>query len=241
MADAEQVCARLPQRAGVVYSGLVLNPRGLTRACVAGLRHVDIGVSASETHSRKNANVAVDEALANVTAMVAQTRAACMTVRGGIQCAFGCAYEGVIDPDRVLAIARRLLALGVDELALADSTGMANPHQVAQLMSALRPLAGATPIILHLHDTRGLGLANVLTALECGIYRFDTAFGGLGGCPFIKGATGNIATEDTLYLLESMGIATDVERRAVAACSHEMAVLLGRDLPGKLYKLSTER
>lgn len=237
MADADELCARLPAAEGVVYSGLVLNLRGLERARAAGLRHVDIGLSASETHSRKNANMGVGEALGQVAAMVAAARAAGITVRGGVQCAFGCAYEGAVPAERVLGIAGRLLELGVGELALADSTGMANPRQLAAMLEALRPLAGAVPIVLHLHDTRGMGLANLLVALQHGVRQFDTAFGGLGGCPFIKGATGNIATEDTVHMLGQMGVATGVDLAGVAACSRIVAGLLGRDLPGKLYRI----
>jgi hydroxymethylglutaryl-CoA lyase len=237
MADAEEVCRRITRRAGVLYSGLVLNMRGLERAYAAGLDQVDLSLSASETHSRHNAGRTVDEALAELGAMVEQARAWGLRVRAGIQCAFGCAYEGAVAPQRVVGLARRILAMGVDELALADSTGTANPQQVRRIVQELLPLARATPLVLHLHDTRGMGLANLLAALKSGVYRFDTAFGGLGGCPFIPGASGNIATEDTVFMLHEMGVPTGIDIARIAECSQHMEQVLGRQLPGKMARM----
>lgn len=241
MADAEAVCAGLVRQPGVIYSALVLNSKGVERARTAGITHIDAGVSASETHSRKNANRSVDEALADFKNMMLLAREYGMSVRGAIQCAFGCAYEGVVDEARVLEIVRYYLALGVDELALADSAGMANPAQMRHMLARVLPLVGTRSVVLHLHDTRGMGLANVLAALENGVTQFDTAFGGLGGCPFITGATGNIATEDTLHMLHAMGIETGIDMAAVARVSRQMEALLGRPLPSKLYKLVAEQ
>jgi hydroxymethylglutaryl-CoA lyase len=237
MADAEDVCVRIVRKPDVTYSALALNLKGVERAHKAGITHIDIGVSASETHSRKNANRSVNEALTDFKRMVERARAYGMTVRGGIQCAFGCVYEGVIDPQRVLEIAKHHLALGVDELSIADSTGMANPAQMRRMMQQLVPLAAGKPVVLHLHDTRGMGLANLLAALECGVTQFDTAFGGLGGCPFIEGATGNIATEDTVHMLHEMGVHTGIDIERVAQVSRQMETLLGKPLLGKVYKL----
>lgn len=237
MADAEALCAALPERPDVLYSGLALNVRGVERALAAGLTAVDVGVSVSEAHNRRNANASVDEGMARLAEMVALARAGGVRVRGGLQSAFGCAYEGAVPQARVVALAERVLAMGVDELTLADSTGMANPLQIERMLDSVRPLAGGVPIVLHLHDTRGLGLANVTAALRRGVTRFDTAFGGLGGCPFIEGATGNIATEDTLYLLDSLGVATGVSLPGVAAVSRDFEHLLGRALPAKLHRL----
>jgi hydroxymethylglutaryl-CoA lyase len=154
-----------------------------------------------------------------------------------VQCAFGCAYEGAIEPRKVIGLARRILALGVDEISLADSTGMANPQQVRRMVQELRPMANPVPIVLHLHDTRGMGLANILSALRSGVSHFDTAFGGLGGCPFIPGATGNIATEDTVNMLDGMGVATGVDWRKVAEVSRKMESIWQKRLDGKLYRL----
>jgi hydroxymethylglutaryl-CoA lyase len=242
MADAEEVCARLPERPGVVYSGLALNLKGIERAHEAGLRHIDISVSASDAHSRRNANRSLKEALAEFKEMVALARGYGMVVRGGIQCAFGYREARDVALDSVVDIARRHLELGVDELALADSSGFANPRGMAAMLAAvqplaIRPLAGKTPLVLHLHDTRGMGLANVEAALRGGVRRFDTAFGGLGGCPFIDGATGNIATEDTAYMLESMGIETGIDLDTLSRLSRKVEGMLGEALPGKMYKL----
>jgi hydroxymethylglutaryl-CoA lyase len=241
MADAEAVCARLPRRSSVEYRGLVLNKKGLERARAAGLSSVDISVSASDTHSRRNVNRSLSQALDDFATMVALAQQSGMRVRGGIQCAFGCAYEGPVDSERVIEIVKHHLALGVDELALADSTGMANPRQVYELMQMIMPMLGSKPLILHLHDTRGLGLANLLAALACNVAYYDTAFGGLGGCPFIEGSAGNIGTEDALYLLEQMGIETDVDRHKVAQCSRKLEEFLGKPLPGKMYRAELDR
>lgn len=240
MADAEALCALLPRRADVEYSGLVLNMKGLERLMKAGLGAVDMGVSASNTHSLKNTGRGTAEMTAEIEAMIGEARRGGLTVRAGIQCAFGCVYEGAVPQEQVTTIARRFLDCGVDELALADSTGMANPEQVKRMLEAILPLAGETPLVLHLHDTRGLGLANVYAALYCGVNRFDTAFGGLGGCPFIVGAAGNIATEDTAHLLHELGIETGIAIDAVAQVSRDLAARLGKALPGKLYALAEQ-
>lgn len=237
MADAELLCAQLDRSLDVIYSALVLNMTGLQRAHAVGMTHVDVSLSASDTHSRKNANMSQAEAREEVSAMIAYARQVGMVVRGEIQCAFGCVYEGSIPQERVLDLSRFMLSLGIDELSLADSTGMANPLQIRAMLAVLLPLTGALAVSLHLHDTRGLGLANVMAALEAGVTRFDTALGGLGGCPFIEGASGNIATEDTVYLLHEMGIPTRIDLPKVAEVSRQMEMLLGKSLPGKLYHL----
>ncbi len=238
MADAEAVCAKLTRRDGVVYSGLALNLKGVERARMAGIEHIDISVSASDAHSQRNANRTVAEALEEFNQMYDLARAAGMVVRGGIQCAFGYLHEKDVHPDTVLELAQHHVKLGVDELALADSAGLANPRQISELLSDLLPLAGDIPIILHLHDTRGMGLANVLAALRAGVRRFDTAFGGLGGCPFITDATGNIATEDTVHMLHEMGIQTGVDLARLSRITQNIEALLGKGpLPGKLYRL----
>lgn len=238
MADAEEVCARIPNRSDVVYSGLALNLKGVERAQAAGLAQVDISVSANDAHSRRNANRSVEEALAEFKSMYDQARYYGMTVRGGIQCAFGYQNADDVRPETVIAIARHHLDLGVDQLALADSSGFANPRTMTALLEQIMALAGNTPVVLHLHDTRGMGLVNVLAALRCGARVFDTAFGGLGGCPFIDGATGNIATEDTVYMLEEMGIQTGVDLRQMSSISRQFERKLGQTLPGKMYRLS---
>lgn len=236
MGDAEELCAKLPQVEGVEYSGLVLNPKGLERAKNAGLETVDISYSANDKHSKKNANRSLEEAKLEFEIMVKQAKDYGMQVRGGIQCVFGCGQEGPVEFDTVVEIAKSHLALGIDELALADSAGVANPAQITRYVEEIQPLVGDVPIVLHLHDTRGLGLANVLAALNSGVRHFDTAFGALGGCPFIQGASGNIGTEDTLFMLEELGYETGINRSKVAESSLKLEKLLGRELPGKMYR-----
>lgn len=238
MADAEEVCAQLPQRPEVIYSGLALNLKGVERAHKAGLTHIDISLSASDQHSRRNANRTLPQALHEFDDMFRLARHHGMTIRGGIQCAFGFRTPDDVPPATVLQLAGHLLQLGVDELSLADSAGLANPRQLHTLLRQLPALPPGTPLILHLHDTRGLGLANVLAALQCGVRCFDTALGGLGGCPFIPGATGNIATEDTVHMLHHMGIQTGVDLQALARIARDLQTRLQKEqLPGKLYRL----
>ena len=237
MADAEVVCAGLDRRSGVIYSGLVLNLKGLERAIAAGLTHVDMSISASDAHSRKNANMGRDDALAHFTQMVQKAHAHNLYVRAGIQCAFGF-FEPDVTQELVLDIARTYMTLGIDELSLSDSTGMANPRQVKDMLHQLKPIVGDVPVTLHLHDTRGMGLANVVAALDAGCRRFDTAFGGMGGCNFIPEALGNIPTEDTVHMLHEMGYQTSVDIRKVADASRMLQGLITQALPGKLYKLS---
>lgn len=237
MADAEVLVSRLPLREGVVYSALVLNIKGVERAAASGLRHLSVSLSASDTHSRRNANKGIEESKKEFRGMAGSAHAHGIAVRGGIQCAFGCRYEGSVEESVVLDLVRHHLDCGVGELALADSTGMGHPGQVARIMAQVLELAGDTPVSLHLHNTENKGYANLWAALQTGVRSFDTAFGGLGGCPFIKGATGNIATEDTVHLLEQSGYTTGIDKRRVAEVSREMESLLGTPLPGLLYGL----
>ncbi|MGQ0602611.1 MAG: hydroxymethylglutaryl-CoA lyase [Anaerolineales bacterium] len=238
MADAEDVCARIHRQPGVTYSGLALNVKGVERAAAAGIHQVEISVSASETHSQKDTGMSVEDGLLQMEAMVKVARAKGLSVRAGVRCAFGCANEGAIDPRRVVGMVRRIVALGVDELSLADSAGRANPQAIRRMVQELRPMVKPVPLVLHLHDTRGMGLANVLAALRSGVSHFDTAFGGMGGCPFIPGATGNIATEDTVNMLDSMGVQTGVDLAKVAEVSRKMESIVGHKLDGKLYRLN---
>jgi hydroxymethylglutaryl-CoA lyase len=237
MADAEAVCAGLRRRAGVVYSGLVLNLKGVERAVAAGLDHVAVSISASDTHSRKNTGKSLEEAQTGYAEMVRTAKTAGLTVRGGLQCVFGCRFEGAVDPDAVLDLVKRHLDLEIDELALADSTGMADPASMTDLMGRVLELAGDRQVILHLHDTEGRGLANALAAIQAGVRVFDTAFGGMGGCPFIKGATGNIATEDLVAMVERMGLSTGIDIRAVAAISRSLETFFDTRFPGSMHRV----
>lgn len=237
MADAEEVCKQVIKKEGVIYSGLVLNLKGVERAIAASLDHISCSISASDTHSQKNARKTLAEAKSAFMEMVKACQVNNIRARGGIQCAFGCRYEGVISKEHVLDMVKFHLDTGIEELALADSTGMANPMQIEELMNAVKEIAGDIPLILHLHNTESKGYANVYAALRSGVRIFDTAFGGLGGCPFIKSATGNIATEDTIHMLHQMGYETGIDINKVASLSQEMQGLLGHELPSKIYSL----
>jgi hydroxymethylglutaryl-CoA lyase len=237
MADAEEVIKNINKKEGVIYSGLVLNAKGVERLVNTGLTHVAASISASNTHSLKNTNKTLDEAMIEFEEMVKVAQSAKLTIRGGLQCAFGCRYEGKIDEQKVIDLAKRHLDFGIDEIALADSTGMGNPAAIKRVMREVIDYANGKPIILHLHDTEGKGMANMLAGMEVGVTIFDTAFGGLGGCPFIKGATGNIATEDTTVILEQMGIKTGIDFNKISQLSKEMEVFLERKLSGKVKEI----
>ena len=237
MADAAALSKLLPASDQVTFSALVLNLKGLERAAEAGIQKVDMGVPASETLARKNANTTIEDGMQEMEAMVKKARDHGMKVRAGVQVAFGCAYEGKIEQSKVVSMSRRFLAMGIDELSLADSAGLGNPQLIRRIVQEVLPLAGSVPVVLHLHDTRGQGLANLLSALKSGITMFDTSFGGLGGCPFIQTAKGNIATEDTANMLHEMGIQTGVDVKKVAELSRKMESYLGKELPAKMAHL----
>ena len=237
MADAEEVVNRLSESQGIIFSGLVLNTRGVQRALQAGLDHVEISISVSDTHSRKNAGVSFDQAFNGVMEMIELARAEGIRVRAGVQCAFGCVYEGRVSQERIDHLVQYYTSQKVDAIALSDTTGMANPMSVKRLLQTLMPACGDIPIILHLHDTRGLGLANLMAALECGVNQFDTAVAGMGGCPFVRGAAGNIATEDTVHLMESMGIFTGIDIAGVSKCSYRLEKYLNKQFPGRMHRL----
>lgn len=237
MADAEELCSALSPQTGVEFSALVLNNKGVERAVSAGIQYVAASISASDTHSRKNANKSLEDAKKEFREMTALARQHHLVVRGGLQCVFGCRYEGAIDEDLIYDMTKHHLDCGVQEMAFADSTGMGNPLQMKRMLPRLLELCGNVPITLHLHNTENKGYANVVAALETGIKQFDTAYGGLGGCPFIQGATGNIATEDTVHMLHQMGYKTGIDLQQVAAISRDMQDWLGTPLPGLMYSL----
>ncbi|MFP4583958.1 MAG: hydroxymethylglutaryl-CoA lyase [Desulfococcaceae bacterium] len=238
MADAEDLVGRLPRDPDVRYTGLALNVRGVERAAASGLSAVEVSISASDAHGRRNAGMDRESALGTGREMARRARELGLEVVASVQCAFGCVYQGAVPLDHVNAAAEVFLAEGVERLTLADTTGMATPPEVEARIEAVREIAGGTPLGLHLHDTRGLGLVNAMAGLKAGVAALDTAFGGLGGCPFVPGAAGNIPTEETVYLLESLGLETGVDRERVADCSRRMADFFGRPLAGRLYRLA---
>ena len=197
MADTDEFVRLINQDThDVLISGLVLNDKGLDRAIHCGLEHVNMSVSVSDTHSRKNARRSSKDALKSILKLIAIAVDEGIKVRASAQCAFGCAYEGVISENVLINTLREMAEAGASDLNLADTTGMANPVQVKRVVAKVTKTIPDVPISLHLHDTRGLGIANIMAAYELGVRSFDTSCGGLGGCPFVKGAAGNVATED---------------------------------------------
>ncbi len=239
VADTDELFAALKPVEGVTYTALILNRAGLDRALAVGVRHLSISVSASETHSRKNANKSVSEALADITPTIERALSEGVAVRAGIQSALGCGYEGAIPLSRVVDIAALFGRIGAHEINIADSAGLGNPKQVYETLEAVRAvIRPETGISLHLHDTRGLGLANLFAGLQAGVRIFDAAVGGLGGCPFIPGASGNIATEDAVYMLDEMGVKTGVDSRKLRAVTIELETKLDRRLPSRFAHLT---
>jgi hydroxymethylglutaryl-CoA lyase len=235
MADTDELFARIKAKPGITYSALVLNRAGLYRALAVGVKHLSISVSASETHSRKNTNRSVADARAAIRPTIEKALTEGIAVRAGIQSALGCGFEGRIDLATVLGIAREFAALGVQEINIADTAGLADPRLVFETCARLRDeISPEIRLSLHLHDTRGLGIANMLAGLQAGVRTFDAALGGLGGCPFVPGATGNIATEDAVFACALMGIETGINWQALRAPVAEAEALLGRRLPGRM-------
>lgn len=235
MVCTDELFERIEPKVGVVYSALVLNHNGLERALAVGVKHLSISISASETHSMKNTNRTVDEARVAVAPTLERALSEGIAVRAGIQSALGCGFEGRIDPGRVIDIARDYARLGIKEVNIADTAGLANPRQIYTLCTRLRDeLPDDVALSLHLHDTRGLGIANMIAGLQAGVRIFDAAMGGLGGCPFIPKATGNIATEDAAFACQQIGIETGTDWKALRAPVARAEEMLGRVLPGRM-------
>jgi hydroxymethylglutaryl-CoA lyase len=235
MAGADEVMARITRRPGVVYSALVPNPKGAELATAAGADEIELVVSASETHNQKNVKRSVADSLVAARDVVEIGHGAGVPVEAIVSTAFGCPYEGDIAPERVGQIAGLLVDAGADRLSFGDTTGMATPRRVGELLDALaRAGIGAERIGLHFHDTRGTALANVVAALDRGVNRFDASIGGLGGCPYAPGASGNAVTEDLVHMLADMEIETGVDLDALLACAQLAQEIVGRELPSAL-------
>ena len=236
MADAEAVFAGIRRRPGVRYSALVPNLAGLDRAAASNVREIAVFASASETFSRRNINKTIAESLAGYAQVASAARQRGMRIRGYVSAAFGCPFEGPVDPARVIDVTKALLAMGAEEVAVSDTIGIAHPGQVRDMCARIGEAVTLDGIALHLHDTRGTALVNVYAALEAGVRVFDCSAGGLGGCPYAPGAAGNLATEDLIFMLDGLGIETGVDRAAVARASRALEPKLGHRLPSRLLR-----
>jgi len=238
MADAEALWAQLPRVPGTRYSALALNRRGVERALKAGAALIDLSIATHPNHARDNVNMTVEQGMDEAHAMIRMALDAGADVQLGLQTVWGYAEANDVPLHALLSIAGAFAGYPLESFSLADSTGLAHPRSIQATVTAFGEILPGIPLVLHLHDTRGAGLANVVAALQCGVARFDTSLGGLGGCPFIPGATGNIPTEDTTALLDAMGYSTYVNVGAVARVSREVSAFLRRPLSGKMYRLA---
>ena len=236
MADAAEVWAAVQRSDDVRYSALVPNLRGAQRALEAGFGEIEVVVSASDTHNRKNVNRSTEESLDDIAELLATAHSAGATCQVIVSTAFGCPYEGDVPVERVLAVAERALADGADGLSYGDTTGMATPGRVTALVGATRMRLPDADLNLHFHNTRGTGLADVLAALQLGVTDFDASVGGLGGCPYAPGATGNVCTEDLVHMVEDMGVGTGIDLPRLLEAAREAERVVGRTLPSQVLR-----
>jgi hydroxymethylglutaryl-CoA lyase len=242
MADTDELFRRLaigrPGRR-TVLSGLVLNEKGLERGLACGVEMFCMGVSASETHSRKNTGMGTEEATRRIVATALEAKKAGKRVQVSVQSAFGCGFEGPIDEERVMRIVEAYLEEGLHAISLADTAGHAHPGQVTEMVGRILHMEPTTEVTAHIHNTYGLGMANVYAAINAGARCIETAFGGLGGCPFTKVAAGNVATEDLVHGLQRADLCEDIHLDKLIGIAREVAAFLGRELPGCVYKIGT--
>lgn len=238
--DAAEVVSGIQRRPGVAITVLVPNVKGAERALACGVDEVNLVMSASDSHGQANLRMTPEQSLEQFAAIVEAVRAhpqgAGVFINASLSTSFGCPFEGEVPEARVLDLVERQLALGVQGVTLCDTTGMANPAQVARLCEAAQARFPGVPFTLHFHNTRGMGLANALAAWQAGITRFDASLGGLGGCPYAPGATGNVCTEDLVHMFEQMGVPTGVDLDALLAASTMLPELVGHDTPGQVVK-----
>jgi len=237
MADTDELIRTLGAQEDTVVSALILNEKGLERALDCGVTHVSMSVSVSDTHSRKNTGRPAAEALEAMTQLISYALGSGLKVRAGLQCAFGCVYEGRISEKAVLFAAEKMVQAGAEEINLADTTGMATPYSVRNLIRRVKKVFPDIRISLHLHDTRGMGLVNMFSGYEAGMRTFDVCAGGLGGCPFVRGAAGNVPTEDAVNMFESMGIRTGIDLKTICDAVAVLEDALGRKLPGRMKRV----
>jgi hydroxymethylglutaryl-CoA lyase len=236
MADADEVMRNIERAPGVTYTALVPNVRGAERAVGAGADELHVVVGATDAFNERNVNMSVDASIETYRSIAEVARSAGLRAPVGLAVTVGCPYEGRVDPDRVADVIRRLVDVGVDEVLRADTIGVANPRQVSELVGQVRARWPTLTLGLHFHDTRGLGVANVLAGLEAGVARFDASVGGIGACPFAPGATGNVCTEDTVHMLESMGIRTGVDLAVLTSCARLVREVVGHEVPSRMLR-----
>ena len=241
LADAAEVFAGLRRRAGVSYPALVPNLKGLERALAAGVEEIAVFTAASETFNRKNINASIDESLARIEAVAGPARAQGLRVRGYVSCVLGCPYEGEIAAERVIEVARALLELGCYEVSLGDTIGVGTPLAARRLLESVAAACGMERLAVHFHDTRGQALANIYACLEAGVGVVDASVAGLGGCPYAQGASGNVATEDLVYMLHGLGIETGIDLPALVGAGHYICGELGRKPGSRLGRLPEYR
>ena len=236
MADADEVWKRAAKNPGVRYSALVPNLRGAIRALDSGFTELEAVVSASDTHNRKNVNRSTEQSLDEIAQIIALAHERGATVQVIVSTAWGCPYEGDVPVARTVAVASRSIRDGADSSSFGDTTGMATPTRVQRLIGAFRDANPEQSLNLHFHNTRGTGLANVLAALELGVTDFDASVGGLGGCPYAPGATGNIATEELVHMAQDMGVATGIDLDAMIEAAAAAEAIVGRTLPSQVLR-----
>lgn len=238
LADAEEVCMRIARAPGVTYSALVPNVKGYARAIGdAGLREIAVFTAATDSYNQRNIGTTIEGAFERYKEVLEQAAVDGVRARGYVSVAFGCPYEGSVPIERVVEVSRRLLDMGCYQISLGDTTGVGNPVQMTETVGALGDAGiGTERIALHLHDTHGTGLANALAGLQAGVTTFDASLGGLGGSPFAAGAAGNLATEELVYMLEAMGVATGVRLDALVVAAEGVARALGKELPSRYLK-----
>jgi hydroxymethylglutaryl-CoA lyase len=236
LADGGDVSRRIARKPGLIYSALVPNRQGLDAAIAAGMKEVAVFMSASETHNKKNVNKTIADTLAAFRDTVPPALAAGMRVRAYVSTVYGCPYEGAVDPGKAVELARALRELGCYQISLGDTIGVANPRQTRDVLTRVLAEIPAPEVAVHFHDTRGTALANILVSVDMGITTVDAALGGLGGCPYAPGASGNVATEDVVYMLEGMGIRTGIDLDRLVDCARLASTLVGHEVPSKYYR-----
>lgn len=236
LADAEELASTMKPPPGVAYSALVPNARGLERALACGIGEIAVFLSASETHNKMNINKTIADTLAVFEEIVPPAREAGVAVRAYVSTVWGCPYEGAIDPAKVVQVAQKLLDLGCYQVSLGDTIGVGTPRQTRDIVRRFLDVMPPEKFALHLHDTRGTALANVLVGLEMGVRDFDASVGGVGGCPYAPGASGNLATEDLVFMLHGMGVETGVDLDKLIAAGNVAEQVIGRPLPGKVHR-----